>query len=139
MLKVPMNPDIKEFEPKIYGMTKRQIAYAFITGAVFIPPFTKVSETLSFGMRMTVIISVMLVALAFGKIKLFGMTPGQYLLHVIKNFVLTPRKRVYETETWIRSFDDKTEEYRPEPLKKMTWKEKIAHKKDIKKYKGIRA
>lgn len=98
MLIADVNPDIKGYETKIFGLfTKRQlvcllIALAIITPAVFLLPIEKIE------IRVFVAILIGMPAIICGFWSMYGMPVEKYISIVIRTKFISPAVRRYERE-----------------------------------------
>lgn len=132
MLKVPINPDVKEYSPKVvYGLDGRQfkcMAIALFLGYLFVK-YVTCFEIIN---RITIAFILVLPVLACGWIFPYGMPLERFLLHIAVHYIMTPRKRLYRPEMAISEQMPSTKQ------KKKTRKEIKMHKKEVKKYGGVR-
>jgi len=128
MLIADVNPDIKGYETKIFGLfTKRQlvcllIALVIITPAIFLLPIEKIE------IRIFVAILIGMPAIICGFWNMYGMPVEQYVSIIIRTKFISPAVRRYEREPDPFGFSAQTQA-RKEKKVKVTRTKKYAEEK----------
>lgn len=99
MIEVDMTQDIREYEPKLFGLvTSRQIlllaagcCYS-IPLAVFLPLGDDITVRFMVGML------CMIPVILLGWVEVYGMRLEQFLWQALLSLVLTPHNRIYKTD-----------------------------------------
>ena len=99
MIEVDMTQDIREYEPKLFGLvTSRQIillaigcSYS-IPLAIFLPLGNDITARFMVGML------CMIPVILLGWVEVYGMRLEQFLWQALLSLVLTPHNRIYKTD-----------------------------------------
>lgn len=139
MVKVPMTTDIKDFSPKVISIFNKRQLICLAAALSYGIPVIMYAGAPDLNTRMTLATLLMLPVLACGWIKAYGMPLERFVLLIIVNHVLTPTRRAYVTDNTMDYLGkDAVILFRDAKRKKMTWKEKRARGREMKKYGGVR-
>ena len=99
MIEVEMTKDIRNYEPKLFGVvTVRQIICLTI-GVVLALPLIFFLPIEDITTKVMVAMIPLVPMIMFGWIKVYGMKLEKFLWQAIRSLVLTPSKRKYKTES----------------------------------------
>lgn len=95
MIEVEMSKDIRECEPKLLGpFNKRQLIVCIIAAAYGVPLYFLLNQFLPvLFLRIIIVILLMSPTIACGWLNFQGMHFEQFVIHIFKNFILSPSKR----------------------------------------------
>lgn len=125
MIEVDMTQDIREYEPKLFGLvTSRQIVLLAIGCSYSIPLALFLPLGNDINARFTVGMLCMIPVILLGWVKVYGMRLEQFLWQALLSLVLTPHNRIYKTEYAYT-------EASSEEAKKKNRKEKIVRTKEF--------
>lgn len=97
MIEVEMTKDIRDYEPKLFGLvTTRQIICVGI-GLAYAVPIAMVIPA-DFATQCMIATLLMLPVILAGWVSVYGMRMEQFVLQMIRSLILTPQNRKYKQE-----------------------------------------
>ncbi len=101
MVEVEMTKDIRNYEPKLFGVvTVRQIICLTI-GAVFALPLIFFLPIEDISIRVMIGMIPLIPMILIGWLKVYGMQLEKFLLQAMRSLVLTPSERKYKIQSTV--------------------------------------
>lgn len=97
MIQVEMTIDIRDYEPKLFGIATRRQFILLGIGAAYAIPLAQFLYT-DFSSQCMAAVFLMTPVFLLGWVSVYGMKLEQFLGQMVCSLVLTPKKRVYEKE-----------------------------------------
>lgn len=98
MVEVEMTKDIRDYEPKLFGLvTGRQIILLAV-GCAYSIPLAMIIPT-DFATKCMIAVLALTPMFLLGWVEVYGMKMEKFLLQIIRYTVLTPSKRKYKVDT----------------------------------------
>lgn len=101
MIEVEMTKDIRKYKTKLYmGLTSRQCLCAGLAAVVSVFTFFKLGsfENMTLETKLTICIVLCIPLMAVGWIEMYGMPFEKFVITIIKNGFINPKRRPYKIE-----------------------------------------
>ena len=108
MIQVTMNKDIRDYEPKLFGIVTARQAIILAVGLMYSVPIAVFVPAKDITARIVIGAICIAPAILIGWIKVYGMRLDQFIWEIIKTLILTPKKRKFVVEPAENSLDFKT-------------------------------
>ena len=109
MVEVEMTKDIRDYEPKLFGLvTTRQIIVLSI-GIAYAAPIALLIPT-DFANQCMIAVFLMLPMILIGWVSVYGMRMETCVIQVVRSMLLSPRQRKYERIDSAEYLKDETKE-----------------------------
>ncbi len=108
MIQVTMNKDIRDYEPKLFGIVTARQAIILAVGLMYSVPIAVFVPAKDITARIVIGAICITPAILIGWIKVYGMRLDQFIWEMIKTLILTPKKRKFVVEPAENSLDFKT-------------------------------
>lgn len=108
MIQVTMNKDIRDYEPKLFGIVTARQAIILAVGLMYSVPIAVFVPAKDITARIVIGAICIAPAILIGWIKVYGMRLDQFIWEMIKTLILTPKKRKFVVEPEENSLDFKT-------------------------------
>ena len=128
-----MSRDIREYSPKVISVLDLRQVVCVALSASYGLPILMMATGLPVEVRIMLAVLLMFPVAACGWINFQGMPFEKLVVHIVRNRILTPHKRVYRTKNMFTPNEDEITEKK----EKQTRKEKKLRKAEIEKYGGV--
>ena len=108
MIQVTMNKDIRDYEPKLFGIVTARQAIILAVGLMYSVPIAVFVPAKDITARIVIGAICIAPAILIGWTKVYGMRLDQFIWEIIKTLILTPKKRKFVVEPAENGLDFKT-------------------------------
>lgn len=141
MIELEMTKDIRKYKTKLYlGLTARQCICMVLAMVLCAFTFVKLGyfEDMTLETRFTICVFIALPFLAVGWLEMYGMPFEKFVLVVIQNSFLNPKRRPYKSDLKKDLAEIEKEEQKLADDIEMTYKERQKKARELKRQKRAR-
>lgn len=109
MVEVEMTKDIRDYEPKLFGLVTTRQIFVLSIGIAYAAPIALLIPT-DFANQCMIVVFLMLPMILIGWVSVYGMRMETFVIQVVRSMLLSPRQRKYERIDSAEYLKDETKE-----------------------------